>query len=129
MLPHVHYPAVSAPKKSKAVVSMSELDSLSKAIGMLTSDASEARRQRERIFEKLDEMTGEHTESRMLLQQHVVEFQRHTEDEEKKYREIKAITADYQATKNKAAGAIAAIAMFGAAAWEGIKIALHKLGF
>lgn len=120
--------ALFGPKKTTMVISMSELDALSKAIGMLTSDASEARRQRERIFEKLDEMTDEHTESRMLLQQHVVEFQRHTEDEEKKYREIRAVVTDYKATKNKALGAIAAIAMFGAAAWEGIKIALRKFG-
>lgn len=107
---------------------MSELDALSKAIGALTSDVVEARRQRERILAQLDMMEREHQDAKMMLQQHVMEFQLHTEEEMRKYQEMHLIVRDYQNTKNKAVGVLMTIAFFGAAAWEGIKLFLRKLG-
>jgi ferric-dicitrate binding protein FerR (iron transport regulator) len=127
MIP-VYHPLSGCENTRPLEYDMSELDALSQAIGELSSDAREARRQRDRIFQILDTLSSSHGEARSMLERHMSEFQQHTIDEEQKYAEIRAIATDYQATKNKAAGAIAAIALFGAAAWEGIKIALRKLG-
>ena len=107
---------------------MSELDALSTIIGELKSDVIEARRQRERIIQQLEDVSEEHTDMKMILRSHIAEFQQHTEEEMRKYDEMHVIVRDYQATKNKAVGVLMAIAFFGAAIWEGIKVFMKKMG-
>ncbi len=82
---------------------MSGIDEVSMKVGELQSDARSARRQREKIFEKLDEMSGVIASIPALTER--------VNDHTQEIKDIKGDVSTFQNLKSKGLGILAGIGL------------------
>ena len=105
-----------------------EIDPISEVLGQLVAENKEAQRQRTAMFSKLDKLESESLQQRALLETHMAEFQRHTEEELRRYSQyVEPAIVDYQKTKTRAIAVLMTVAAMGAAAWELIQLIIKKV--
>jgi chromosome segregation ATPase len=95
---------------------VTELDEISKSIGVLTAQHAESQRQRDAIFKKLDAIENNVQEARGAQNLVLHKLDQH----ELRLQKVEAIAKDYEGLKNQGKGVLVMVGLLGGTVGAGV---------